>query len=48
MYFVYLLRCADGTLYTGCTNDLDRRLPPTTPEKGPIHPQPPAGGPGLP
>ena len=25
MYFVYLLRCADGTLYTGCTNDLDRR-----------------------
>ena len=26
MYFVYLLRCADGTLYTGCTNDLDRRL----------------------
>ena len=19
MYFVYLLRCADGTLYTGCT-----------------------------
>lgn len=26
MYFVYLLRCSDGTLYTGCTNDLDRRL----------------------
>ena len=24
MYFVYLLRCADGTLYTGCTNDLAR------------------------
>ena len=23
---VYLLRCADGTLYCGCTNDLDRRL----------------------
>ena len=24
--FVYLLRCADGSLYTGWTNDLDRRL----------------------
>jgi putative endonuclease len=23
---VYLLRCADGTIYCGCTNDLDRRL----------------------
>jgi putative endonuclease len=23
---VYVLRCADGTLYTGCTNDLPRRL----------------------
>lgn len=23
---VYLLRCADGTLYCGCTNDLARRL----------------------
>ena len=23
--FVYLLRCADGSLYTGCTPDLDRR-----------------------
>jgi len=23
---VYLLRCADGTLYTGWTNDLARRL----------------------
>jgi putative endonuclease len=23
---VYLLRCADGTLYCGCTNDLPRRL----------------------
>lgn len=26
MYHVYILRCADGTLYTGCTNDLERRL----------------------
>jgi putative endonuclease len=23
---VYVLRCADGTLYTGCTNDLAQRL----------------------
>jgi len=23
---VYLLRCRDGTLYTGITNDLERRL----------------------
>ena len=26
MYYVYLLRRADGTLYTGFTNDLARRL----------------------
>lgn len=25
-WFVYMLRCADGTLYTGITTDLDRRL----------------------
>ena len=24
--FVYLLECADGTLYTGYTTDLERRL----------------------
>jgi len=23
---VYILRCGDGTLYTGCTNDLTRRV----------------------
>ena len=26
MWCVYLLRCSDGTLYTGITNDLARRL----------------------
>ena len=26
MYYVYLLRCGDGTLYAGFTNDLARRL----------------------
>lgn len=25
-WFVYILRCADGTLYTGVTTDLARRL----------------------
>ena len=25
MHFVYMVRCADGTLYTGYTGDLDRR-----------------------
>jgi putative endonuclease len=24
--WVYILRCSDGSLYTGWTNDLDRRL----------------------
>ena len=24
-WFVYMLRCGDGTLYTGITTDLDRR-----------------------
>lgn len=25
-WFVYVLRCADGTLYTGLTNDVARRV----------------------
>ncbi len=25
-YHVYILRCGDGTLYTGATNDISRRL----------------------
>jgi putative endonuclease len=25
-YFVYILKCADDTYYTGITNDLSRRL----------------------
>lgn len=25
-WWVYLLRCSDGTLYTGITTDVDRRL----------------------
>lgn len=26
MWFVYILRCSDGYLYTGCTSDLDERV----------------------
>ena len=26
MYFVYLLKCKDNTIYTGITNDLERRF----------------------
>jgi predicted GIY-YIG superfamily endonuclease len=26
MWFVYILKCSDGNLYTGCTGDLDDRL----------------------
>jgi len=26
MYFVYILECADHTLYTGITTDVDRRI----------------------
>ena len=26
MNYVYILECADGTLYTGWTNDLEKRL----------------------
>ena len=26
MWFVYIIKCADSTLYTGITNDVDKRL----------------------
>ncbi len=26
MHFVYILKCADQSLYVGCTNNLERRL----------------------
>lgn len=26
MYYVYILKCSDGTLYTGTTNDLEKRV----------------------
>ncbi|MGM0620272.1 MAG: GIY-YIG nuclease family protein [Bacteroidota bacterium] len=26
MWYVYILKCNDGSYYTGCTNNLDERL----------------------
>ena len=26
MYYLYLLECGDGSIYTGITNDLERRV----------------------
>ena len=26
MWYVYILRCSDGDLYTGCTSNIDERL----------------------
>ena len=26
MYFVYILECRDTSLYTGCTNNLEKRI----------------------
>jgi len=26
IYYIYILKCSDGLLYTGFTNDLDRRF----------------------
>ncbi len=33
-YFVYILQCADETLYTGITTDVDRRLKEHQSKKG--------------
>ena len=26
MNYTYIVRCKDGTLYTGCTNDIEKRI----------------------
>ena len=26
MFYTYILKCKDGSLYIGCTNDLEKRL----------------------
>lgn len=36
-HFVYILECADKSLYVGCTNDLDRRLHQHNNSKGGAH-----------
>ncbi len=35
MHYVYLLKCVDGSIYTGCTNNLDNRL--ERHNKGQVH-----------
>ena len=34
MWHVYIIRCGDGTLYTGSTTDIDRRLKEHNAKKG--------------
>ena len=34
MWHIYILRCKDGTLYTGSTTDIDRRLKEHNKQKG--------------
>lgn len=36
-YYVYILECADNTLYVGCTNNLERRLVEHNHAKGGAH-----------
>jgi putative endonuclease len=26
MWFVYILKCSDGSVYTGCTTEVERRI----------------------
>lgn len=35
MQYVYLLKCSDGTTYTGCTNNVEERL--KRHNKGEVH-----------
>ena len=37
MHVVYILECADGTLYVGCTNNLEKRLKQHTDSKWGAH-----------
>ena len=37
MYIVYILKCADKTLYVGCTNNLKKRLKEHNESKGGAH-----------
>ena len=35
MHYVYILKCADGSFYTGCTSNIEDRL--TKHNKGLVH-----------
>ncbi|MBU2044035.1 MAG: GIY-YIG nuclease family protein [Candidatus Omnitrophica bacterium] len=37
MWYVYILKCFDNTLYTGSTNDLKRRLKEHNSKKGAVY-----------
>ena len=39
VWYVYLLRCGDGSLYTGMTNDLSPRVPAHPPARGAKYPR---------
>lgn len=39
--YTYILRCADGTLYTGWTNDLEKRLQAHNAGRGAKYTRPP-------
>jgi putative endonuclease len=36
-HYVYILECVDGSLYVGCTNNLERRLVEHNQSKGGAH-----------
>ena len=48
LYIVYLLHCADSTLYCGITNDLEKRLREHNRGKGARYTRETAGKAGLP
>ena len=39
--YMYVVECADGTLYTGYTTDVDAASKPITQAKAPSIPEPP-------
>ncbi|MFQ7854259.1 MAG: GIY-YIG nuclease family protein [Flavonifractor plautii] len=47
-WWVYILRCGDGTLYTGTAADVERRLAAHRRGESQVYPGPGAAGGGLP
>lgn len=37
MWYVYIVNCSDNTLYTGCTNNIEKRLQKHNSGKGAIY-----------